>query len=223
MIADIVWPSYALAPARGRVSIVCANTGGGPSMNGLEQIVASDAGYFALSMLDIHMLTNGQMQLWNQLEAVLGGRAGTALVPALDGRRAPWPDGVTSYGAIPHGDGALFSDGTGYTQPVIDIVTNAAIAEGATTAELLVNLAGDLIGGMHFSYGERLFRIKNVVDVTGDVWTVSLAFPAREAVPAGVRLEFDEPYFRARLATDTEMAIDILPGEQVSVHWTEDV
>lgn len=232
-MADITWPSSVLKATGGRVRIVSMNIGGGRAFSGGEQVVASDAGLYALTMGPIHVTSNEQVKAWNTMEAVLGGRSNTALVPALDCKRAPWPlvngKPVTDLGNVPFSDGTFFDDGSGFGQLVIAATAESDIEAGAVAAVIRIARGGALEAGHHFSVGERLFRIVRILSANPSgqdvVYSVKLALPAREAVGAGSTLNFDNPMFRAVLATDDEMALDLhlFKFGMATINWVEDV
>ena len=235
MTADVVWPTAVLPARSGRPQIVSATVGGGRAMSGLEQAVASDAGYFAMKMV-VPVSKNAQVKAWNALEAILGGRSGTALIPALDCKRAPWPivGGValTDFGDIPFSDDALealFDDDAGFSDPVIVAALESSILAGGLVATIRMSAGADLEAGMHFSAKERLFRIARIVSSSADgddkLWSVRLALPAREPLAAGTILDFSCPMFRAVLASDGEMALDLdlMKFGTATINWVEDI
>lgn len=87
-----------------------------------------------------------------------------------------------------------------------------------------------LIGGEHFSIdhpvkGWRLYRIVQVVDVAGDVHSVTIEPPLREAVAAAETAEFDAP--RCVMTLDPASAPALAPrtglalGQRVSAVFRE--
>jgi hypothetical protein len=60
---------------------------------------------------------------------------------------------------------------------------------------------------MHFSVGERLYRIVEIVDLVGTLYEVKVRPPVREDVFAGDTCEFDYPVCRVRLLTDDAMHV----------------
>lgn len=234
MAYDVEWPVCALRPTGGAPKPTARSVGGGVSLTGLEQVVQSDAGFWRLTMDGVVINNNDRVTVWNAISGILNGRIGTALVPALLNGTAPFPvvSGqvrLTTYGAIPHSDGTLFSDGTGYRQPVIIAELDTGISLRGTTATIRVSYGDALGGGQHFSVNERLFRILRATNARADgsdtLYDVTLWPPAREAVLAGTALEFDRPMFRARLASDDAMDADfgLMKFASPSVEWVEDV
>jgi hypothetical protein len=231
-MADVVWPVHILPPAGGRVSINSATIGGGRAMSGLEQAVASDAGYLSLKMGPIYVNTAEQVRAWNALEAVLGGRAGTCLVPALDRARAPWPTvaGKNQFARLTKTTIAEAVEGTAPMDvQVISAVADGAFTAGATNVSIRLVIGSQLQPGHQFSCGERLFRIAKILseveDTGNSIYYVRLALPVRDAVADGASLNFDNPMFRAVLATDGEMALDLdmMKRGRATLNWVEDV
>lgn len=186
---------------------------GGVSLTGQEQTVTSDAGVWGIRYVDIPIRRADQVRVYRAIAARLNGRAGSILVPVYDCRQTPWPvvagKRVTSYGSLSHSDGSLFSDRSGYRQPVIVAYLAAEAALRATTLTVGISYGAALQGGEHFSIGERLYRIASVQPGMGGLVTVQVWPPLREAAPAGAALEFDRPVCRMRLASDDAMPLDL--------------
>ncbi|TIX71695.1 MAG: hypothetical protein E5V25_07855 [Mesorhizobium sp.] len=114
-------------------------------------------------------------------------------------------------GGIPHSDGALFSDGAGYSQATVFGTMGAAA--GLNAGQITINVFGtsrnlrwsDWFSISHPTKGWRAYRYweaSDPVDVTavvdgvsydGSQYLLSLDKPLREAVTAGYRVEFARP------------------------------
>ncbi|RWF69553.1 MAG: hypothetical protein EOS26_25050 [Mesorhizobium sp.] len=125
----------------------------------------------------------------------------------LDAAGAPRP----IIGGIPHSDGSLFSDESGYSQATVFGTAGAAAALNA--GQMTVNIFGasrrlrwsDWFAILHPIKGWRAYRYweaSDPVDITVDVdgvsftgsqYLLSLDRPLREAVAAGTRIEFARP------------------------------
>lgn len=234
MSYDVEWPTCILRPTGGAPKPTARGISGGVSITGLEQVVMSDAGFWRLTMTGVVVNNYDRRLAWDGIAGILNGRAKTALIPALVMGTAPWPIvggvRVTTAGPDqPHSDGTFFSDGTGYSQRVIEASLETGIALRGTFATIRIASGSALMSGMHFSVNERLFRILTVTnertDTGSTLFDVTLWPPAREAVGAGSVLEFAHPVFRARLATDDAMEADFQMFKLASpnVEWVEDV
>jgi hypothetical protein len=120
---------------------------------------------------------------------------------------------------IPHSDGTLHSDGTGYAQSAIDAVTDpdTAYPLRATTMRIEMRVGATLVGGESFSIlhpgmGWRLYEI-GTVDYLDDGVTADITFmpPLREAIPASTQLEFDRPRCLMRLGGPNSMDLSVAP------------
>lgn len=232
-MADVSWPMDLLKPAGGRAKPAFATISGGRSLSGIEQVIANDAGFWTLTMHELTVTSEDALRVWNEIELILGGRSGTVLVPVLT-NSIPYPvdgngDPITAYAESAHSDGAYFSDGSGYAQDVISATTENSIAARAVTGQFRFSAGGELKAGMYWGVGERAYRIKSIdssfTDGSGTVYVVSFWPPAREAIAGGTALELLDPRFRARLATDSEMAFDadVLYRGRPSLDFIEDV
>lgn len=208
MTADFEWDCTVLTPAiAGPPQLMAMNTVGGRTFNNLQQIVMNSAGYWRMDYGGIAVNTAEQIRAWNALQAGTQGRGATILVPILDELRGPT---ITAH-------------------------VTADVAIGDTSALIRVdgNLA-DLEPGQHFGVPtfERLFRITKINSHSADSggaenWNVDFLPPARERIPDGTALEFQDVKFRCRLASDDAMAGLSLGmwkfGNGPSVSFIEDV
>lgn len=215
MAADLNWPVRLLTPADAKASPIPFNTSGGQGFDSSEQIVGNTPGRWKIVFKNIYLDTPAAIATWQAIEAALQGRLGTVNVPACENPRAPWPtvNGklLTTYGATPFSDGMLFDDGAGFYTPVIDAVAAADIVAGTNAASIQINFGAPLSGGHGFGFNEKYYRIRSClsVDTSGaaPVYSVKFTLPCRETIPAGSRLDFDNPVIRCRLESDDAMAL----------------
>lgn len=129
----------------------------------------------------------------------------------------PWPviGGVeiTGYAAIPHSDGTLFSDGTGYSQPAIVAQTVGAAALRDTTLTINLISASALRGGEVFSLytanqGWRMHEITTVVIDGNGHSVVTFEPPLRDDIDDATPVEFDRP--RCVMFCATPKALDLV-------------
>lgn len=233
-MADFVWPKCVLTPSDISVAPKAQNTSGGVSISGIEQIIGNGSGRWGVSLIGVRVFNKAQVKTWRAIEAGLGGRNKTILVPLFARSYAPWPivsgKPVTTYGDIPFDDGALFNDGVGFYQPVIDAEVVSTVAAGTVTALIKINRGSDLEAGSYFSYDERAYLIRQVLDEDrsglAPIFTVRFSLPAREQIPSGAALNFDDPMLRCRLAADNAMDLTLLKwrfGNAPTVSFIEDV
>jgi hypothetical protein len=200
---------------------------GGQTASNVSTLIRSDGGgFWTCSMSDVGLsggpgLTGRDRQrvatlLWRAVRQICNGGASNIVVPRNDALFRPWPEGLahTVGLSVSHGDETLFGDGAGYYQSVIDIVA-AAAARRATSLEIAVNYAGELLGGESFSIehptlGWRLYEIKSVDMVSDSEGLISFNPPLREAVTDGTPLEFDRPRCVMRLAQPRSMDLDVV-------------
>lgn len=202
----LYWPRRLLAPRKVTAEPVYATSSGGRSLTAVEQIVATDAGYWSIVLDEIPVAGAVRKKVWRAMSVLLEGRMNTCAVPIYD-YEAPWPSGGTyaDLPGIPFSDGALFSDDTGFAQPAITATVQSAVALGAVTVPINLTNGGPLEVPNHFSVENRLYRIKSITSVVGTLTTVKVWPPVRVAMTAGQTAEFDDPRQLCRLATDGEM------------------
>lgn len=192
------------------------------SLTGRSQTSAADAGYWIASYGKVWALEKSTVLTFRALRALLEGGTNQVRVPVQDFAQQPWVlDGsgnpIMTANEVPHDDGVLFDNLTGYDGIPIYVKSVGDAAVGATriTGDFL--LSGTIYGGEYFSVGDRLYIIRSVLSAE----TISSPAPTRvrrslfiwprlrEAVPSGTELNFYNPVCRMRLASDGEMDLNL--------------
>jgi hypothetical protein len=118
--------------------------------------------------------------------------------PIIDGRRRAIVDG------IPHSDGALFSDDSGYSQATVwgEITANRPLNSGILNFRLFNEARplrwSDWFSIYHPTKGWRAYRYWEVqarTSAANPVYQLAISPPLREAVTIGTRVEFARPRF----------------------------
>ncbi len=207
------WPCV-LTPNDIEVDLVPRPQGGGPSLAGGSQWVQSDAGCWEITYGSLPV-SRARVNAFRSYALQLNGPATPILVPVFDSRHSAWPTingvRVSTYGDIPHDDGMVFSDGTGYGQDVI-IATASSASFRSTSLEITVTVGGALQGGEFFSIGEYLYEIATAV-VTSDgpptIYNITFLPPLREGIDNNTVLNFDTPAARCTLASPGGMPLSL--------------
>jgi hypothetical protein len=220
-----------------------------PGQNALSvaSVARSDGGGFWIcSMADVQLsgikgttLPDRKRQraatlLWRAVRQVADGGVVPLVVPRNDALFRPWPAGVPQGLApgVPHSDGTLHSDDTGYYTSGIDIA--AADVDGfvyprrSTTLRVDISVAAALVGGESFSIlhpivGWRLYEIATVDYLEDTLAEITFMPPLREAVAPATPLEFDRPRCVMRLGKPSSMDLAVAPWtfNQASVDFIE--
>lgn len=212
----ITWPKDELPARHPSVMPAPRSLRGSANAYGAMQVVASDAGIWKATFREIVVhQTAGKRRilLWQAIATLLGGQVNAILIPVPARGNRPLPAGVSDDDidhetGVPFGDGAYFSDGSGFRNCWIDVTVASAAALRATSLTLTKTACGTIEPGMRFSIGERLYQIKSVATQNASSAGVTINFPLREAVAAGDRCNFARPVLRVKLASDAEMDID---------------
>ncbi|BAL76009.1 hypothetical protein [Bradyrhizobium cosmicum] len=230
-MAAIEFPRALLREKSHAWNMAGAAVAGGPAIAGTGTLTRSDGGgYWTCQMSDIAlagragMLDRGRDRqrkstlLWRAIRQIAGGGVNSLVVPRNDARFRPWPAGLPQGAAaiIPHSDTSLFVDGAGYYQSVIDIIAGGDADLRDTELDIVVNYAGELIGGESFSiehptWGWRMYEIATVEMASNSEGTITFNPPLREDVAVGTRLEFDRPRCLMRLAQPSSMNLTVQP------------
>ena len=210
-MSNYQWPREALSPRKVTCQPVPGTIGGGVSITGLEQVIASDAGYWRIVLDEIPIAGVQRKRLWNAMAVRLQGRLNLCDVPIYDDA-APWPVvggiPVEAY-YTPHSDGSTLSDGGEYeTDSIVATSVGGAVAGSSS---IVINMAaGSALGaGISFSWQgavkNRLYRIMDITSLLETQFTCSIWPPVRETILNGDALNFNNPVLTCRLATDTEI------------------
>lgn len=199
--------------------------------NGLGESVTIETtggGVFVASYENCFAQTPEEHEYINWVAARMNGSFRFINVPILSDFVGPFPfisgRPTPIINGIPHSDGSLFSDDSGYSQATVFGTMGAAAALNA--GQITINIFGasrnlrwsDWFSIYHTVKGWRAYRYweaSDPVDITVDVdgvtytgsqYVVSLDRPLREAVPAGTRIEFARPRCVAKFPVGVTLA-----------------
>ncbi len=225
----LYWPNKVLRPMQVMANQAAFTRGGGKSLTGLERVLRTDRGYWAIDLKGVPLKSVAQRRVWNAIRTALSGRAGILTVPVLSIDTAPWlPGSDGGYLTSVHADGSPFADDSTYGQSgiVVQMATAAAIGDTSVTLRLVYGI--DDLSGARFSYDSgngyhALYETGVPSEVDDDLWTVPVFPSIRAAIPADAALEFDMPRCLVRLATDRAMDVTLSPGgfDRVNVSFIE--
>lgn len=223
-----------IKPQRMRFDVAGNAIGGGRNINGQESSYEMSGGGFvtcSYSNCWIHEREAHEYVTW--LAARLNGSFRYIDVPLKTDWQGPFPvfDRVPAptIRGIPHSDGALFSDGSGYSQATVwgKVVENAALNAGSLRIRIY-NPARPLRWSDWFSIyhasakGWRAYRYWEVTRRFADgqetiegttypfqEYVLGINPALREAVAADTRIEFARPRFAAKLTVGTSVLDDV--------------
>lgn len=212
-MTPIVWPRCLLNPRETAADPVPFSRSGGKSLNGIERVTRTDRGFWSVTLGGIVLRSTEQKRTWNAMRVAASGRAGLFILPVRSWDSAPFESGKFEPGIVlPHSDGTLFSDGTGYEQGNIDVQVAAAVGIGATVIKLRRLLGAADLSGVRFSHEHAAYETGPAIDVDRDVWTVPISPAIRAPITAGTQMEFDNPTCLCRLADDR--GLDLAQGKR---------
>lgn len=221
----IIWPRSQLQPETESWTRGGVFTSGGRLVSGGIKGGRTDGGGFWVCTMKGLVLERPQIKLWRALEVLVGDGVTEFVLPMCEAGFRPISAGVGRTSGIPHSDGTLFSDGTGYTQdPIVATVAEPA-ARRATTLVLDMEVSGPLEGGEHFSFDHpterrRMYTVGQILSVDGTIYTITTE-PLREAITSdqiadGVAADFNTPGVVMVVANPDQFGVDV-----VSNHWAE--
>jgi hypothetical protein len=208
-----------LAPLRTTFNPKGSSVDGGRNGVGESQeIEMSGGGLVTATYEDCKIKDPEQYEYVNWLDARLNGGFRFINVPLITDWFGPFPKigrlPTPIIKGIPHSDGALFSDASGYSQATVwGVVTEAANLNAGIISMKVYGLSrplrwSDWFSIYHLTKGWRAYRYWDVldrVDGSDDVgafstYRLALSIPLREAVSIGQRVEFARPRFVGKFA-----------------------
>lgn len=212
MLPEIVeWPYDFLVPATADVNPVPFSRSGGRTLGGIERVTRTDRGYWSIRLNDVTMRSDRHRKTWNAIRVALGGRAGLIAVPAWSLGSAPhFLEEVGKRITTKHSDKTPHSDGSPYLQTSIQMEVAAFAPLGSAVATIRIIRGTPEPSGIRFSYNHALYETGRVIEqMEHDIWRVELGTTVRMPIPAGARLEADQPTCLCHLRDDRGMDLGL--------------
>lgn len=211
-----------LPPGRMVIDVLGGGAEAPRSITGDGGAIDFCAGLWSIKYAEMFVHAPARHRYWSWLGGILNTRVRMMRVPIYSDWFAPVSGnagGALYITGIPHSDGSLHSDGTGYSQSTISAVLGAA-AMGAGAIQITVMAGGEILGGEIFSINHptqdhRAYKIADVepnptADSLGRLtYQVGLNMPLKEDVPAGTSARFDRPLCIMRLAPGATIPLDV--------------
>lgn len=206
-----------LAPLRTTFDVMGSSVDGGRNGAGESQTIEmSGGGLVTATYEDCKIKDPEQYEYVNWLGARLNGSFRFINVPIITDWFGPFPKigGLPTpiVTGIPHSDGALFSDTSGYSQATVWGEITAA--SGLNAGIISMRVYGlnrplrwsDWFSILHPTKGWRAYRYWDVLAREDGAdyadYTLAISPPLREAVAVGDRVEFARPRFVAKFKAD---------------------
>ncbi len=165
------------------------------SISGFTQATVSSTQRWVIS-LDFNNLKRSLINPYRSMIAQLRGQANKIRVPVFNHRLQVYSTRAFSQNNIPHSDGALFSDGSGYSCDFDgDLDGTASGTKGDRDVTIIGSVIDHIDVGTYFNLGDHLYMCTTK---SGSV--VEIEPSLRETVTA-VEPTLD-PFFIGRLADD---------------------
>lgn len=210
--------SKALLPQSVMFRLKPMNTRGPTTFSGKTQVVGTDAGFWVAKLTNFVIRTPDHIREWRAMIADLQGGLNDLVIGPFDCRQTPRYRGLPPIiGDIPHSDGSLFTDQSGYSQSTIRVSLVKGAALRATQLTLSIDQAGELKRGMYFTIwtivGEavlpRMYLITKPPLISDDEAVVTFLPPLRVAVKATDTVDFADPVTLMNLSDDDQGELNI--------------
>lgn len=219
-------PEYSLEtlpPKKMRIDIIGSAIEGGRTQEGFGRAIDySGGGMWKVEYQDVIFQSPAAHRYYQALRNRLNGGTRSVVVPLLTDWVAPVAPGEDLWlNGIPHDDGSLFSDLTGYRQSTITAEVAEDAAQAAGTVKIRLLNGGDLAGGETFSiyhavknhraYSIPLGDIDDIETEVGGatVYTIGIRPTLREAIVAGQNVEFARPRCLMRLPAGSTLPWEV--------------
>lgn len=215
MTVSLEFPRKLLREADHDWNIIGNTATAGQTAASSVDIRSDGGGLWSASLNNIQFWDQTFTLLWRALRQACNGGINPIVVPRNDTIFCPFPVGFSPSGnPIPHDDGSLFNDGSGYYQSVIDVTCFGGAALRSTSMSLKLNFCGPLQGGEAFSIQHptmnwRMYEIASVTPIDATHAQVTFNPPLREAVLDGAAIEFDRPRCLMKLANSAAMDLNV--------------
>lgn len=223
----LTFPTHLFNPARIAMRPAGSTLLGGEALSGEQDVIKTDGGgYWVVSMSGIELTTPDLIRAWRAWEDTLESGTVKVLVPVADVRNAPRPviGGRLGSPSRLHAssDDPYFPEAVAFATPFIVARITASAALRATVVTISMDRGHRLRGGEvfainHPTQGRRCYRVRRVLARSGQMATVSIRTPLREAVVAGTSVDFDWPSLVAVLVPDADISPDISYGRSGTV------
>ena len=197
---------------RGTFDVLGSSVDGG--RNGLGESISMETtggGMLTAAYEDCKIKDQEQYEYITMLGARMNGSYRCINVPIATDWFGPFPKfkGISKpiLTGIPHSDGSLFTDTSGYSQATVygEATEGAALNAGVLNLQLFGAARAlrhsDWFSIYHPTKGWRAYRYWSVLDKSeaeNPVYRLAITPPLREAVVAGTRVEFARPLFVAK-------------------------
>lgn len=190
---------------------------GGVGIDGTEQILSPLSERWRFVAI-VPIFNVGQARSIRVIKSRLKGRFNYLLLRLCDPYRISRKDvgAWAENDAVPHSDGALFSDDSGYalSQPISPIMAPAA-ANTSLVSVRASDFAGAMSSGVFFSINYWLYHVDNW-DLVDDNYVLQISPPLQQNITTADEADFSAPCIW-RLDADNIGTLDLKMGKFGSV------
>ena len=186
--------------------------GGQTGITGAGQIVYGNQPRW-VARLDFETFRRDRIRSWRAVIAQARGRYNVFRVRMCDPLQPAWAELGSTYNDAPlsHGDGSMFSDGTGYAQGMTAPILAGADA-GATSLQINANYLGNFISAGHiFSINDWPYQA-TAIEGQGEDAVLYFETPLRRAVTTEDEINLNATCLAA-LEGDLEGASRVEPSD----------
>lgn len=230
MIVD--WPGNIIPVAQGVPYLEQNAASGGRSLSGTERIIITNAGRWRWSVR-LFLGTVEQVRAWRGVMALVQGRGNPIMVPyfdqttdlaAVNGERAARTSITAGIMYTESGDNVTHDDGTLLSDTVMP--ARATLTKGAGQSVVRLQFSSGLScdPGDFFSTARRMYQVRDVQNVTGNVYDLTISPPLREKLLVNQEVSFDRILCQMRLEDDSAAAAMQDPAfmGDISLDFVED-
>lgn len=214
MVEIIDFPSALTITNRMDPHLVFNTISGDMAFGGIEQVLAPESSVWQWE-ITIPAFSENQIKALRILRSRAKGRFNYIRIGLCDSFRITREDvGLSSTGPVPHSDGSLFSDGSGYdvSQPSSEIIADTPRNSSLITIQPIAEMSA----GIFVSIDYWLYHIDDWYEDDDGNYAVQISPPLREPVAAGDQVDFTATSIWV-FDSDTTARLDLLIGRFGSV------
>lgn len=226
----LTFPTHLFNPARVTLRPAGAVISGGESLIGEQDVIRTDGGgFWTVTLAGVELLSPDQIRAWRAWEDHLDGGVTKVLVPVPDVRQAPrtMAGGILASPSrlVATSGNPYFPEATAFATPFVVARTTQPAPLRATAVTIEVERGHRLRGGevfaiTHPTQGRRCYRTGRILGRSGQIATVTIRTPLREAIAANTACDFDWPSLVCTLVPDTDISPELSYGRSGTVDIT---
>lgn len=216
-------PAHLWNPDPVRAGVQATTISGGTSLVGDETVIQTDGGgRIEVGYGEFDLDEELARRSYGAWQDYLAAGAQIVLVPVVKPEHMPVPVGAADRPFVTNDD--YFPTAAAFQTPYVIAATVGNAALRATVLTIAVTQGSALKPDTWFGFARRAHKIRRILSVVGNQYTVEISPPLRHAVAGGTSVNFDWPVVQCKavLGQDLIPAISLGKYGTMTVAFVED-